>query len=175
MDIKQYEHLVINAANRIRCYVPTMEKGDLISYGYMGLLKAQANYKHNNGDFEKFATRCIYNSIKDGMREWKCSLNITPIDELYCDDEGLEKDFEDEKPTPLEHLTQKEKICYVWDAINRLPEQYKKVFVWLNIDCYSVNDVVALSGMKAGQIYKIQTRAMSRLREDAILRESLFG
>lgn len=66
--IKKYEYLVkMNARETKTRY---FEVDDLVSFGYIGLMKAINNYNQNcNCTFEKWADYCIKMAIYDGMRK----------------------------------------------------------------------------------------------------------
>lgn len=66
--IKKYEYLVkMNARETKTRY---FEVDDLVSFGYIGLMKAIHNYNQNcNCAFEKWADYCIKMAIYDGMRK----------------------------------------------------------------------------------------------------------
>ncbi|MCS7263448.1 MAG: FliA/WhiG family RNA polymerase sigma factor [Armatimonadetes bacterium] len=68
--VQAYLHLVKRVVARIKPLLPpSVEEGDLISYGLIGLLEAIDRFDRSRGvPFEAFATQRIRGSILDGLR-----------------------------------------------------------------------------------------------------------
>lgn len=68
--LEEYVPLVKRAVGRVRGLLPpSVEEGDLISYGVIGLLEAMDRFDETRGvPFEAYATMRIRGAIVDGMR-----------------------------------------------------------------------------------------------------------
>ncbi|MEJ7615055.1 MAG: sigma-70 family RNA polymerase sigma factor, partial [Candidatus Fervidibacter sacchari] len=69
--VQAYLHLVKRVVARIKPLLPpSVEEGDLISYGLIGLLEAIDRFDQTRGvPFEAFATQRIRGAIVDGLRQ----------------------------------------------------------------------------------------------------------
>lgn len=69
--IRAYLHLVKRVVGRIKPLLPpSVEEGDLISYGLIGLIEAIDRFDPNKGvPFETFAIKRIRGAVIDGLRQ----------------------------------------------------------------------------------------------------------
>jgi len=69
--VQAYLHLVKRVVARIKPLLPpSVEEGDLISYGLIGLLEAIDRFDQTRGvPFEAFATQRIRGAVVDGLRQ----------------------------------------------------------------------------------------------------------
>ncbi len=68
--------------------------------------------------------------------------------------------------SPSAHLEKRERAVLLADALERLPADYRDVFILRNLEQFSVEEVAARMGRSVNAVRKLWTRAMLELRRE---------
>lgn len=81
--LKRFETLPLKVVNALVTSTSNLcvEKEDLIQEAYIELITCYSKYDETKGDFEPFATSCIYNRTKSLLKKYSYS-NMAPVENI---------------------------------------------------------------------------------------------
>ena len=129
----------------------SVERDDLISEGFLGLLGAIRSYDAEKGTFAAFASTCISNKMKTAV-----SKNGGNYPERVSMDEAKLEEIGDESPSAEELLIEK-----MTESL--LSKREKDVFM-LYLSAYSYAQIAEKLGISAKAVDNALSRAKAKLR-----------
>lgn len=141
-----------------RCGLPWQE---LQSLGWMGLLRAAANYDGSFGvPFAAYAQQRIDGEIKDRLR---CEYGTDQISRKKM---KLRPTF---TGTPLDgrawHDTDLAPRLDVEEMLSVLPERWQRIMRKYHLESYTALEIAQMEDVCEGRIHQILRRSMTRIRE----------
>lgn len=99
-EINKYYPIITGYANAMqsRCNGLTCERGDLISWGMVGLLSALREYDPENSkgaSLRTYISRRVSWSMMDGLNQWRRQSAEPGAETLFIDDEALPEPAEE--------------------------------------------------------------------------------
>ncbi len=141
-----------------------IELADLISTGYVGLVKAARCFDDSYGcKFSTFAAKCIENEIRYELKRENKKIRCLSID-AGTDGDGLRPADIAYEDSSLTMLGEKEALC---EAVLSLPHISKEIIylLYLKYPCLSAIEAAAHLGVSRQDVYKRRKRALCELRD----------
>ena len=137
----------------------SVERDDLISEGFLGLLGAIRSYDAEKGTFAAFASTCISNKMKTAV-----SKNGGNYPERVSMDEAKLEEIGDESPSAEELLIQKEQYDEIEKMTESLLSKREKDVFMLYLSAYSYAQIAEKLGISAKAVDNALSRAKAKLR-----------
>lgn len=153
--ILAYRPMVFWLARKFR--VPYSAYSDLIQEGMIGLIAAVDNFEPaRNNKFSTYAYYKMYGSMINFLQRSEQKAPV-PVDDEILDRPGVHESFDSV-------IDRMEWSLAIEDGLETLPEKERSVVRSLMIDGRRAADVANDHGVGVSHIYRIQRKAMERLK-----------
>lgn len=165
-DRKAFENLVKLHEKNVYNLALKMLKNreDALDAAQDAFLKAWISIKSFRGDskFSAWLYRLTYNTCLDAIRKAKKGEVIS----LTADDEEEKvADIRDDAPTPEEHMEKQELRHAVREAVDALPDEYRRIIIMREFTGMSYSEIAAATGLNDGTVKSRLARARQKLSE----------
>ena len=162
--VKLHEKNVYNLALKIM-----KNREDALDAAQESFLKAWISLKsfRNESKFSSWLYRLTYNTCLDYLRKSKKGeiISLTADNE----DENI-VDIKDNMPTPEEYAEQQETRALVREAVNALPEEYRRIIIMREFTGLSYSEIAKAMNINEGTVKSRLSRGRLKLAE--VLRKS---
>lgn len=165
-DVNAFELLVIDNQKSVYNLALKILKNesDALDVSQDVFLKAYTNLKFFRGDsrFSVWLYRLAYNACIDATRKSKAAMNVslTVTDE---DNATTEIELVDVRPLPERELERRETQREVQEAIEKLPEEQRKIIVMREFSDMSYEDIATSLNISVGTVKSRLSRARKSL------------
>lgn len=136
-----------------------VERDDLISEGFLGLLGAIRSYDPQKGSFAAYASACITNKMKTAV-----SKNGGNYPERVSIDEAKLEEIGDESPSAEELVIQKEQSDEITKMTESLLSKRENDVFMLYLSAYSYAQIAEKLGISVKAVDNALSRAKAKLR-----------
>lgn len=162
--VKLHEKNVYNLALKL-----VKNREDAMDAAQESFLKAWISLKsfRNESKFSSWLYRLTYNTCLDYLRKSKKGEIISLTS---AEDEETEADIKDNAPTPEAYAMQKETRKAVREAVDALPEEYRKIIIMREFAGLSYSEIAEAMDINEGTVKSRLSRGRLKLVE--VLRNS---
>jgi RNA polymerase sigma-70 factor (ECF subfamily) len=171
-DVGGFDQLVLRYKDRVfnLCYrlVGDYEEADdCAQETFVKVYRSLKGFRFGSS-FATWLYTIAVNHCKNRLRSlqyrfWKRAVRIDPLKKE--DDPGCLDTIEDPAPSPLAHLTKKEREALLQRAIKGLPKPSRTVVVLRDMEGLSYEEIVDITGYNIGTVKSKLARARQMLRE----------
>lgn len=142
------------------------------------LIKAVCHFEQFRGHTEQelvaWLRKILVNSIRSSIdrematqrRDLRREVSIHEMAEAADDSCGsLNRDLLSDMPSPTEVVERKEQISSIEDQLALLPEAYRQVIVWRNLEGIEFEEIAKRMGRTVNAVRVLWARALRRLSE----------
>lgn len=149
------------------------EAGDVVADAFVRVYSALHNFKGQSA-FTTWLYRILTNCFLD-MRKKERSRPSTSLEAALQTDEGdLERQVEDDKPTPLDEAERSERERAIEGAVSLLPEYQRAMITMYHVETLSYEEIAEALDLPIGTVKSRLNRARLSLRELLVSDEELF-
>lgn len=149
------------------------EAGDVVADAFVRVYSALPNFKGQSA-FTTWLYRILTNCFLD-MRKREKSRPTTSLEAALVTDEGdLERQVEDDAPTPHQEAEKSERERAVERAVGHLPEYQKAMITMYHVENLSYEEIADALDLPIGTVKSRLNRARLSLRELLVSDEELF-
>lgn len=149
------------------------EAGDVVADAFVRVYSALHNFKGQSA-FTTWLYRILTNCFLD-MRKKERSRPATSLEAALQTDEGdLERQVEDDKPTPLDEAERSERERAIEGAVSLLPEYQRAMITMYHVETLSYEEIAEALDLPIGTVKSRLNRARLSLRELLVSDEELF-
>jgi RNA polymerase sigma-70 factor (ECF subfamily) len=149
------------------------EAGDVVADAFVRVYSALQNFKGQSA-FTTWLYRILTNCFLD-MRKREKSRPTTSLEAALVTDEGdLERQVEDDAPTPHQEAEKSERERAVERAVDHLPEYQKAMITMYHVENLSYEEIADALDLPIGTVKSRLNRARLSLRELLESDEELF-
>jgi len=172
-------------ARGVKCRVPSaVDIEDLISAGYLGLVKAALKFDRSKGTtFTTYANIRIRGEIQDYLRGQSIisrrarengmeEIKLVPFEAPLDDDERVKDTLVDPRPEPGAAFDLADSCNHIFE--NLRPRE-RRIFEMLYLDGLNIEQTGAIIGVSDSRIHQIKSRAIHRLRVNYSRKRRLTG
>lgn len=143
-EISQFYPIVEGYANAMRSRLNGLscERGDLISWGFLGLLSSRQDYDPKKASEKTYAARRIQWSISDGLKLWQRSSGESGKDACFLEDLPVPFGEPATEPTQESELLRKR----IAEAMETLPGDLQEIVRLHFYLGYSVGEIARCQG-----------------------------
>ena len=168
-DIKAFEKLILNYEKLIYsvCYRILSNPDDAKDISQEVLIKIYKNIDKCNDikTFKSWIYTIINNACIDEMRKRKGKYTDSLDDTLDGEDGQIEKQLSSDGLTPEQEIIKNETVNEVQAAIGKLPENYKSLIVFRDIQGLSYEEISKITDDPLGTIKSRLSRARKSLKD----------
>lgn len=144
---------------KARCFENSrVERDDLISEGFLGLLNAIRSYNPEKGAFAALASTCITNKMKSAIAKSSFSLIEMSMDE------SILEEISDKNPAAEDIIILKEENNEMLKQVEEVLSPKEKEVFYLYLCAYSYNQIADKLGISVKSVDNAITRAKAKLR-----------
>ncbi len=138
---------------------------DVMQETFLAVYRGIGNFREESS-LSTWVYRIAYNQALMKMR--RKSLNTVSLDESLSDEEGNEVklEIESDAPLPEEAALTSDMMGRLDEALERMPETLRSVFVLRDVEGYSTAETAAILGAKEATVKTRLHRARRFLREE---------
>ena len=149
------------------------EAGDVVADAFVRVYSALHNFKGQSA-FTTWLYRILTNCFLD-MRKREKSRPTTSLEAaLVTDDGDLERQVQDDAPTPHAQAEKSERERAVEKAVTHLPEYQQAMIMMYHVENLSYEEIAEALDLPIGTVKSRLNRARLSLREILIADEELF-
>jgi RNA polymerase sigma-70 factor (ECF subfamily) len=149
------------------------EAGDVVADAFVRVYSALHNFKGQSA-FTTWLYRILTNCFLD-MRKREKSRPTTSLEAaLVTDDGDLERQVQDDAPTPHAQAEKSERERAVERAVGHLPEYQQAMIMMYHVENLSYEEIAEALDLPIGTVKSRLNRARLSLREILIADEELF-
>ena len=149
------------------------EAGDVVADAFVRVYSALHNFKGQSA-FTTWLYRILTNCFLD-MRKREKSRPTTSLEAALVTDEGdLERQVQDDSPTPHAEAEKSERERAVEKAVGHLPEYQQAMIMMYHVENLSYEEIAEALDLPIGTVKSRLNRARLSLRELLIGDEELF-
>lgn len=136
-----------------------VERDDLISEGFLGLLNAIRSYNSQKGSFAAFASVCINNKMRTAVSK------SSDIPFTMSLDESIIEDITDNNPYTEDLIILKEQNNEMMKRVETLLSPREREVFYLYLSAYSYSQIADKLNISVKSVDNAITRAKSKLRD----------
>lgn len=149
------------------------EAADVVADAFVRVFNALPNFKGQSA-FSTWLYRILTNCFLD-IRKKEKNRPTTSLDTTIETGEGeMERQFEDDGPSPLDETERSERGQAIEDAVTQLPEYQRAMIVMYHAEQLSYEEIAEALDLPIGTVKSRLNRARLSLRELLAKHEELF-
>jgi len=149
------------------------EAADVVADAFVRVFNALPNFKGQSA-FSTWLYRILTNCFLD-IRKKEKNRPTTSLDTTIETGEGeMERQFEDDGPSPLDETERSERGHAIEDAVTQLPEYQRAMIVMYHAEQLSYEEIAEALDLPIGTVKSRLNRARLSLRELLAKHEELF-
>lgn len=149
------------------------EASDIVADAFVRVYGALPNFK-GQAAFTTWLYRIMTNCFLDARKKAKNRPAVSLESALVTDDGDLERQVEDDGPTPDEIAERNERERRVESAVDTLPEYQKAMLIMYHAENLSYEEIAEALDLPIGTVKSRLNRARLSLREVLVRDEELF-
>lgn len=149
------------------------EAGDVVADAFVRVFSAIHNFKGQSA-FTTWLYRILTNCFLDMRKKERSRPSISLEAALQTDDGDLERQVEDDSPTPLEQSERNERERAIESAVSMLPEYQRAMITMYHVESLSYEEIAEALDLPIGTVKSRLNRARLSLRELLVNDEELF-
>ncbi len=161
--VQQYEKIVYNVTLRMMNH--SEDAKDISQEVWIKAYRSIANFDERAA-FSTWIYRIAVNTCIDEMRKRKGKQSLS-LDQEFQDEEGAWKhEVADAGATPEECVLQQETKNEIYQALDKLSEQYKTVFILRDMQGLTYEEIEEITGLALGTVKSRISRARRHIKEE---------
>ena len=171
-DNTAFDNLVLNYQNRVfntcfRILGNYEDANDSAQDVFVNVFRSLKKFRFRSS-FSTWIYRIAINTCRNKLRSavFRRRKNTVRLDQpVDQEEESYSLEIGDESRTPEKELTRKEKWILIQQAIDSLPESQKTVVILRDIDGFTYEEIVTITGLNPGTVKSKLARARKKLQD----------
>jgi RNA polymerase sigma-70 factor (ECF subfamily) len=169
--IRKYERRAYQFAFRLT--KNSEEAADVVADSFVRVHSALKSFKGQSA-FTTWLYRILTNCFLDIRKKERSRPSVSLEAALHTEEGDLERQIEDEAPTPADEAEARERQAVVESAIDRLPEYQRAMIVMYHGEGLAYEEIAEALDLPIGTVKSRLNRARLSLREQLFPNEELF-